>query len=345
MIVPGFSALHGALNPGPSPAGGRGENAPGCDGVRLYDSGVSPVRRERAGFTLVELLVVIAIIGILIALLLPAVQAAREAARRIECANHLKQMGLALHNYHTAFGLFPPGASWLQNSGGYGAGVFLYMCPYLEQQSLYEEYEQPYNLYDLDNPEVGRRIPPDYRCPSASGSRTDNNDKAQDWIPTDYVGVMGPGRDNDFEDLEDSHCGDYSTDGVFYPYSDTRIDDILDGSSNTLVIGEKLHAPRCWVKGAFEQGSGESRKVCVFSCKNIAYPINSEAAELCYECSGSGYTRILFNDIYFESKHPGGAQFLYADGSVHFVPETINFDVFGDLATKAGGEVPKDVPQ
>jgi prepilin-type processing-associated H-X9-DG protein len=160
---------------------------------------------------------------------------------------------------------------------------------------------------------------------------------------TSYFGVMGAGRDAKFKDLEDGHCGDYYTDGVFYPTSGTRIADILDGTSNTLAVGERTYQIRNWTSGCWWDTDPDT-KVCVYADKNIRWPINADLDEVGYypfdaKAPPSAPKTLLFNDLIYGSRHPGGAQFAYADGSVHFLPETIDFTIYQDLATIAGGEV------
>ena len=292
--------------------------------------------RRNAGFTLVELLVVITIIGILIALLLPAVQAAREAARRLQCANNLKQLGLALHNYHQALGSFPTGAAWADGPDT-RASWHVLVLPYLEQQSLYERLDQTQSMYDGENLELGKQIPHIFTCPSDGRQPTDPYKPESQSRTTNYLGVMGAGRNGNVVDLNDGSCGDYYTDGVFFPYSRTRIADIRDGSSNTLAVGERIYELRLWTKGAYYDGTPDNH-VCIFASKNIRWPMNSDPEVLCYRnCPGE--RTCLFNNLYFGSRHPGGAQYVFADGSVHFLSETINFQVYQDLATTNGGEV------
>ena len=149
---------------------------------------------------------------------------------------------------------------------------------------------------------------------------------------------MGPGRDGDVVELEQSLCGNQATDGPFYPWSSTRIRDIQDGSSNTLAVGERLYELRVWTRGACDAGH-----ICVASAKNVVWPINSDPDVVCYNDCPAGRT-CLFNDLCFGSRHPGGAHFAFADGSVHFVSETINFETYEHLATIAGGEVDRWSP-
>ncbi len=292
--------------------------------------------RRGRGFTLVELLVVIAIIGILIALLLPAVQAAREAARRAECSNNLKQIGLAALNYHTSLKSFPTGAQWRANSGGIGVSVWVLLCPYLELQSTYDTM---IDRGEAHHPEIGKLVASVFVCPSDGKMPFDRFATEDEWRTTNYRGVTGAGVNGEYADMEDaSHCGDYYIDGVFYPDSGVRIRDITDGTSNTLAVGESTFELRLWTKGAYYEGDPE-KKVCSFSSKNVRWPINSDPEELCYYNCSSGSGRCVFNDAYFGSRHPGGAQFAFADGSVHFLSETVDMTLYQELATRAGGEV------
>jgi prepilin-type processing-associated H-X9-DG protein len=144
---------------------------------------------------------------------------------------------------------------------------------------------------------------------------------------------MGAGRNGKVKVLEQSHCGSYFLDGMFYPDSKTRVGDILDGTSNSLAIGEKLYEPRTWMRGA---DNNSSTQLCVVSSKNVRWPINADPTTHSYEASPE---TCLFNDIFFSSRHSGGANFVFADGSVHFLNQNISFTVLQDLATIAGGEV------
>jgi prepilin-type N-terminal cleavage/methylation domain-containing protein/prepilin-type processing-associated H-X9-DG protein len=294
-------------------------------------------RHRNAGFTLVELLVVIAIIGILIALLLPAVQAAREAARRIQCSNNLKQLGLGLHNYHAAFRTFPAGAAYGPGTGTLRLGLNAFLLPYLEQQQIYQNLDRSATTYTGSNFLMGKTPLAVYLCPSDGKQPYDPFATSDEQWVANYVGVTGAGRNGKVVDLEDSHCGNYYKDGAFFPYSGTRIGDIKDGTSSTLAMGERTYQLRVWTKGAFYEGS-PTQKVCVFAAKNIRWPINSDPKVLHYD-GGAGTDTCLFNDLYFGSRHPGGAQFLLADGSVHFLTDSISLAVYQDLATIDGGEV------
>jgi len=291
------------------------------------------IRRYRA-FTLVELLVVIAIIGVLIALLLPAVQAAREAARRMQCSNNIKQIMLAVHSYvSTTNGRFPPGT--YVGTPRPKPGLHIILLPYLDGLTLHNKinFSQPVP-YGI-NAWMGELRVDVYTCPSDGQQPLDpyteinpSSGQPYEWQTTNYQGIMGPGRNG-----QKMTCGSYSdcsTDGLFFPESKTTVADVADGTSRTLAVGEQFHALRSWMKGGQDYLDNDS--ISVFSAKNITWPINADV-----QYSPSPRT-CLFNDIFFGSRHPGGAQFGTADGSVQFIMETINFTVYEDLCTIAGGE-------
>ncbi len=145
--------------------------------------------------------------------------------------------------------------------------------------------------------------------------------------------------------LEHVSCGDVSTDGMLFPQSRTRIKDIVDGTSHTLAIGERTYMLFDWMTGATWQGEPTKSKICMGkSTTNVRYPINADVSRYGYYVAdadapaGSSAT-ILLNDLFFGSNHPGGAQFCFADSSVRFLPDTIDFTAFQDMATIAGSEI------
>jgi len=301
-------------------------------------------RSGRKGFTLVELLVVIAIIGILIALLLPAVQAAREAARRMSCTNNMKQIGIGIHNAHDTLGCIVPMSTEDEGSED-NHGNWSWTCllmPYTEMSSTVDTFNMTQGsnknkfwpqLYNDPNVHLHNAVTDStmlavmqtpigmYRCPSDSGPDL-NDDKPMpfnggpDLATCNYVGV------NDSDKIDRQR-----PDGVFYW---TRYDEkrtfatITDGTSNTLFVGE-----RCYELGGVRIGAanlfgsagneqGDSTRANEVGFMYVAgsgkMPINST--------SGSNNSHRQG----FASNHPGGANFIMGDGSVHFLSETINHD-------------------
>jgi prepilin-type N-terminal cleavage/methylation domain-containing protein/prepilin-type processing-associated H-X9-DG protein len=297
--------------------------------------------RFRVGFTLVELLVVITIIGILIALLLPAVQAAREAARRMQCSNNLKQVGLALHSYTNIRGVLPPGAM-----SGNGLGFVVMLLPHIEQQALYDQFNfnaGPY--YGPGKVELAMTPLPIFLCPSCSEQRSNrffhsggvitderwpHTADGIDVYASHYVGIMGPKGTGingvTYNVLNSAHeGGGNATQGVLCADSTVSLDSITDGTSNTFAVGEEAWVGclklRAWVDGT---SPGIPH---VGICRNVAGPIG---------------TRIpygKFNDGDFTSEHPGGTHFLMCDGSAQFISEDIDYTLLLSLASRNGDEV------
>ena len=291
---------------------------------------------RRTAFTLVELLVVIAIIGILIALLLPAVQAARAAARRVSCANNMRQIGIGLHLHHDAQGELPAGWTgyvpgtdtphWFGEPGwAWSAGILNHM----EQISVQE------NFVHLDLPitdpanESARLLPlSSYRCPSDIGGDTFRlegggiNPGGGTYTPMllargNYLGVFGT------VDLHDvCASGDCAGDGAFFLNRSVRFRDITDGLSQTLVVGERSSklAPSTWV-GVVSGGKHAPARVV----GSAIYRPNSEVDE-------EHYFHV------FSSYHPTGAHFLAADGSVHMISNEIDLRLYQALCTRASGD-------
>ena len=302
---------------------------------------------KRNGFTLIELLVVITIIGVLVAVLLPAVQAAREAARRMSCQNNLKQIGLALHGYHTALGSFPCGAAIgeLTNYSGNGTptgtreGWRVYLLPYIEQDNISGLYAMAATQTHGVNSELTRISFSVFVCPSDGAQEYDPHLQATNfWRVSNYVAVAGGAGDQSVP-MEQYHCGPYATDGFMYPLSGIRAAYITDGLSNTLAVGEQCNWLRAWTSGAYRTHIYDPLgHVCVMPCKNVRYPLNADTAIYHYDNAGAGQT-CLFNDIFFSSRHPGGVNFVWADEHVGFLNERIKFKLLKSLATRAGGEV------
>lgn len=301
--------------------------------------------RTMQGFTLVELLVVIAIIGILIAMLLPAVQAAREAARRMNCANCLKQQGLALHMYNDTHGSFPDGGSFGPNAGQQDITFSFHasLLPYMEQDVAFKKLDFSAPIGTANNLAVALQLSPIFCCPSYAGDITDSITKnyagarGNDWKICTYSGVCGarlPGVaiNTHMVQTPDPNCRGYFFNGILYPGSKVRLRDISDGTSNTLAIGERSIDLRVWTRGTFYSGTPSSPStVCIASAKNVIAPINNPDRK--YQGVDHG-----FNSSPFGSYHPGGAHFLFADGSVTFQNEEIDLELYQAICTRDGSE-------
>jgi prepilin-type N-terminal cleavage/methylation domain-containing protein/prepilin-type processing-associated H-X9-DG protein len=289
---------------------------------------------SRGGFTLVELLVVIAIIGILVGLLLPAVQVAREAARRMQCSNHLKQLGLAAHNYEAAYGRLPAG--WISGKvdGNPGWGWTAALLPFMEGSTIYQQIDSRLTIADPLHEKVRLHSMPNFHCPSDPGDNifqiaqdsghshghpspghaptsVDEGDKLFPIAKSNYVGMFGT-----FE-LEDAP---FNGDGVFFGNSRTKFRDVRDGLSNTLMIGERDSRLGGSIWHGFIREASEP-----------AARIVGVADHAPNDSSGH------FED--FRSYHPGGVNFLRADGSVRMYSQTMDQATYRAMATAAGGEV------
>ncbi|QDS89093.1 putative major pilin subunit [Rosistilla ulvae] len=290
----------------------------------------------RKGFTLVELLVVIAIIGILVGLLLPAVQQAREAARRMSCTNNLKQLGLAIHNYHDVFRVFPPGGN-----GSYDLAVrsnqlslHTFLLPFLEQGNVHDQIDFSGSSYLTERNSSANRVDA-FLCPSSTrefdATTSGGSLSYPDLYTAHYLGVMGPkgvnaqtgGTYQSDETLASN--GGFARQGVFYDLSKIKFRDITDGTSNTFALGELSWNDAGTVFRMWVRGCGGS--ACT-SCKNIVDGIGITPA-----VSGN------FNNVSFGSQHPGGAHFVQCDGSVRFVSETVDLGLYKATASRNGGEV------
>jgi prepilin-type N-terminal cleavage/methylation domain-containing protein/prepilin-type processing-associated H-X9-DG protein len=290
----------------------------------------SPSRARRA-FTLVELLVVIAIIGILVALLLPAVQAAREAARRMQCTNNLKQLGLAIHNYISRNNeTLPTGAQ-----GNNRHGVFTWMLPYLEQQNLYDTID----LSQADKKYLPRNTPIDaYFCPSCSYLKvykTAQYDYQLGAITT-YQGVGGA-IVNRGEKVTSTSYGGLPDNGMWLIGHNRTIGECRDGLSNSLMFGEFVHRD-VTVTAAYAQPPGNVRPwilgdngtLGMYALKVCEFQLNAKVDR--------ADNSIGFNHLPFGSFHNGGANFGLGDGSVRFLNETMSFALYESLATVNAGE-------
>ena len=279
----------------------------------------------RAAFTLVELLVVIAIIGILIALLLPAVQAAREAARRMQCSSRMKQVTLGLHNYENALGVFPPGCidDGVRQRQQWGWAVFL--LEYLEKGSLYRELApNGRRLVDVLNDPVARTLIQQpmalFRCPSdRTPPLLERTEQIRDLDGEAAVGADFFGATSNFLGVSGFwDIGDEPANGIFSPNSAVSFVGIRDGTSNTFALGERdfYCAAGIWAGVRDPRGSGPRGADYVLGRVSIKMndPRNI-GNDRC--CEG------------FSSAHPGGANFALCDGSVRFINENIRFNNAG----------------
>jgi prepilin-type N-terminal cleavage/methylation domain-containing protein len=326
------------------------------------------VPATRRGFTLIELLVVVAIIALLVALLLPAVQQAREAARRTQCRNNLHQLGLALHNYHDSHRTFPL-TSWTRYDPQTSHGFLVRLFPFLDLATLYQGFDFNVSQISAPNRILAKQSIAVLLCPSDLDDRDPYPGPFPDdstgtfvaqWPTTNYVGLMGACRNGNAKLLEIGPpqsapwpaCGNYCTDGLFVPFRSKSMTHITDGSSNTIAMGEQIYQKRSWWKGAFHFINADT-KVCVTVAKNARYPLNSQPTEtpdpLDPDQTVNWYVSdpdpahtprsTMFNDLWMGSRHVGGVFFLLADGSVRFLGENIDFDLYQDLSTVNGGEV------
>jgi prepilin-type N-terminal cleavage/methylation domain-containing protein/prepilin-type processing-associated H-X9-DG protein len=319
-------------------------------------------RNHAAGFTLIELLVVIAIIGILIGLLLPAVQKVREAANRIKCTNNMKQLALALHNYHSANDCLPPGVKTngtgpcptddtqghgyghpgAKSASYYGPPWTVTILPFLEEDARYQSFNTAtgsfFGLYpngggsgcsEQANQRVRNRK---FECPTDPNS----NDTTAN---CNYMGIMGGGTG----DADPGVCytwasRDGSANGVLFNNSNVRLTDIIDGTSNTFLIGESKYQQvwglgygnsfgGTWASGWYPSGGPLNQNLAV--CIN---GINSSTVD---PASGAATHEIYTNT--FGSRHNGGCQFALADGSVQFVSQNIDISTFRSLGQRSDG--------
>ena len=297
----------------------------------------------RHAFTLVELLVVIAIIGVLIALLLPAVQQAREAARRMQCTNNLKQLALACHNYMDINQeSFPPGAFYELNSGQWNtSGWAVAVLPFIEQNALYENYDYSAGPTGTANQEIRRTVVQGYICPSYDGqpSNTSSSQFSDGGLLT-YQGVGGVYyNDSDLDTNLPGNAGHgmLTSNGIFRVNGARRAAEITDGLSNTIIIGDFTHRDKTGGNG----GTPGNVRVWTIGTTSLAAGALYNTKIIYQDTINSRRDRndgVAFNHLPFSSKHPGGVNFGAADGSVHFLPETIDFDVYRGLGTISGAE-------
>ncbi len=325
-------------------------------------------RIKWGGFTLVELLVVITIIGILISLLLPAVQAAREAARRLQCSNNLKQIGLALLNYENTHGVLPPGGMMSPTNGAYGSSWIVRILPYIEQQNIYNQLDLigvkassgsvgwvNDNHYNGDL--LGNMVFSFLKCPSSPLPNTSSE------IPVEsssgiqvavqsscYTGISGGGLPPDYPLTRDKNepsgntnpaSGKIGGGGVLIRDTPIAIAQVNDGTSNTMIVGEQSD----WCLKTPEGTQMDCRSDCGHGF--IMGPGNEKGSwdrDFNITCILSGVGEKSYNatgvagncgpNRPIQSAHPGGAMALLVDGSVHFLTLGINITTFYNLANR-----------
>ena len=297
---------------------------------------------SRRGFTLVELLVVIAIIGILIALLLPAVQATREAARKSTCKNNLRQLGVAMHNFETAFGHLPTGYQYLEgpqgNMRGYSWGAWL--LPFMELTNLRDQLDFDKPVFDQVNAAVRAQHIQTLLCPTDDISPTGFVQMGDEmYAMACYVANFGtPDLDDDQDQTRglSNPLGPFERRwGPFFRNSATKLSHITDGTSHTLMIGERQNGP---FRIAGTHGNHfEYETTWIAAVRDIADPSDDHGHMVLFH-TGHTPNHPLSDDRDVSAPHSGVAQFLMCDGSVHAVGESIDLVVYRAWGTMNLGE-------
>lgn len=269
---------------------------------------------------MLELLTVIGIVSMLAAIILPAVGSAREAARRMQCVNQLKQIGIALHSYHETAGSFPAGCQW-EATGQSAYGWAVPLLPYLEEKAIYDHTDRNRLLTDPSNTQARATSIGLLLCPSDiteptfllswEDEVTDASGPLFDLPTASYFGVFGT-YEPDEDDLPDPPPGD----GTFIDSRCFRLSDLQRGASNTMIVGERTMAriPGTWL-GVDRQGADAP-------CRLVGNALTSPNCDLCDECE-------------FASRHPGGANFLWADGRVSLVSESVDSTQYQTMSRRS----------
>ena len=273
------------------------------------------MRHTKRGFTLIELLAVIAIIGVLIALLLPAIQSSRDAARRAQCANNLHQIGVALLAYHNGHSSFPRGG-WPAASANLSWSASI--LPHLADQSLYERLNRDAQYTDASNLAAGQVQLPVFLCPSAPNEPRLRNSadlpasSTQTYARTNYGGMAGE------RGLRAAGATNEPERGVMIFEKNISLSQITDGTSQTILIAEApegMHSLWISVRNIFDQ-SASINTPAAFAKQYVFWDYGQE----------------------INSYHRGGASVLMADGSIHFLRETLDNLTLSALCSRAGGE-------
>lgn len=272
---------------------------------------------------------VIAIIGLLVALLLPAVQASREAARKSQCKNQLKQLGVAMHNYEASFDRLPSGYAYKPgpngNALGHSWGAFL--LPFIEEQAVYDQIDFKLPVFHPDNQIARETHLATFLCPTDTLSPTGYIEMGDErWAMGCYVANFGP---------PDLDADQEQRDGVFSRNSETRLSQITDGLSNTLMVGERQNGP--FRAGIELNNHFEYETTWAASVRDIDDATDDHGHMTLFQ-TGHTPNDPLSDDRDVSAAHEGIAQFLRCDGSVHAVSEGIDFDVYSAMGTRAGGE-------
>ena len=312
----------------------------------------------RGGITLIELLVVIAIIGLLVGLLLPAVQTSREAARRMSCANNLRQIALAAHHYHDAKGRFPTGVRLpvvVAGTPSGGTNLWVELLPFLEQNNLYRKWDfkdNRNNVHGIMDATQATVVPillcPSDPLPAPVWNLTAETAASPSWS-RGFYGLSSYGGNAGTRAVHTGGPPSFpriSRDGIFYLNSNVRLGDVSDGTSNTFLFGERLHhdlefdrfrpvtwpdatAVAGWGRWGYIANAGAMFQVALHAAARINYQTPADA----------GFAELENRGCAFGSGHRSGANFAFGDSSVRFVHDSLPLAMLQDLSTRSGGEV------
>ena len=286
--------------------------------------------KSRGAYSLVELLVVIAIVGTLITLLLPAVQQARAAARRISCDNNLKQLGLGLQNYESAMRRLPSGYVFKKGVEGNHAGVGwgAMIMPYLEQNAVFGQLDFNVPLFDPRNASVREQHLAVFLCPEDAVSVLGFVEMGTErYAMASYVGSFGP------PDLDETQ---EKRDGIFSRNSKTRFAEILDGLSNTIACGERQNGP--FRKGGVHGVHFSYETTWAGAVREVTDSSDDHGHMVLFQ-AGNTPNSPYSDDRDVSAPHVGYANFLFGDGSIRLITDQVDLNVYIGLTTRAGGEL------